>query len=378
MAVATQTFHYMIENGLKYSYITTGEAFVFLRIEENDPTTLYYHVAVPNDDVSEDDANFLYSQTAIGQVVSLCLIAFQSERRDQRWRRDAKTRLKKHPISSLKTVQIETPASERKLAAGKKRVRKSPLYRGGKNVPVTSNYNLRSKCKPDGPSQNLEDEQDDPDNPNSPGRPNAGNSSRPQRKPLNKQKDDGGSDGNQAKSNQETQRQYCTQKCLLGITRGLSLNKNCANASLHPRRGNKHAVDRSQFLNLVRTQLAEDLDHNCEPLGLQGARGALFRITLASHGYVVVGKGTVQAFVPDLLHKGKMYRLMSKLQDTAVPVYLGNITLIEWYYLDMGVRILYMLLMSWGGNLAYENSSVKNLSKEIKWTMAEIKAKGIR
>jgi len=32
-AVATQTFHYMIKNGLEYSYITTGEAFVFLRID---------------------------------------------------------------------------------------------------------------------------------------------------------------------------------------------------------------------------------------------------------------------------------------------------------------------------------------------------------
>lgn len=80
----------MIENGLEYSYITTGEAFIFLRIEENDPTTLHYYVAVANDDVSEDDANFPYSQTAIGQVVSLCLRAFQLEWRDQRWRRDAK------------------------------------------------------------------------------------------------------------------------------------------------------------------------------------------------------------------------------------------------------------------------------------------------
>ena len=66
VAVATQTFHYMIENGLELRYISIGEAFVYLRIEESDPTTLHYHVAVPNDDVSKDDANFLSSQTAIG------------------------------------------------------------------------------------------------------------------------------------------------------------------------------------------------------------------------------------------------------------------------------------------------------------------------
>ena len=50
-AVLTQTFHYMIQCGLEYSYITTGETFVFLRIKEEDPTTLYYHVTVPKEEV---------------------------------------------------------------------------------------------------------------------------------------------------------------------------------------------------------------------------------------------------------------------------------------------------------------------------------------
>ena len=84
--------------------------------------------------------------------------------------------------------------------------------------------------------------------------------------------------------------------------------------------------------------------------------------------------------MPDLLHEGKIYRLMSKLQGIAVPVYLGNVNLTEWYYLDAGVRILHMLLMSWGGNFAHENSSVKNsseLRKEIKRTTAEMEAQGI-
>jgi hypothetical protein len=55
-------------------------------------------------------------------------------------------------------------------------------------------------------------------------------------------------------------------------------------------------------------------EHCCEPLGKQGARGALFKITLASHGYTFVGKGTVEAFVPDLRHEGQVYeRLEGKL-----------------------------------------------------------------
>lgn len=90
--------------------------------------------------------------------------------------------------------------------------------------------------------------------------------------------------------------------------------------------------------NLVQEQLAKALDHHCESLGLQGARGTLFKITLASHGYVFVGKGTVQAFVPDLLHEGKTYQRLAKLQGTAVPVCLRNIGLYQWYYLDLGVE----------------------------------------
>ena len=38
-AVVTQTSEYLIDNGLQYSYIATGQVFVFLRVLEDDPTT---------------------------------------------------------------------------------------------------------------------------------------------------------------------------------------------------------------------------------------------------------------------------------------------------------------------------------------------------
>lgn len=148
----------------------------------------------------------------------------------------------------------------------------------------------------------------------------------------------------------------------------------------HRRHGKRHALNLPGFMKLVQKQPAENLDHDCEPLGIQGARGALFRITLVSHGYVFVGKGTVQAFVPDLLHEGNVYRRLERLQGTVVPVYLGNISLTEWYYLAVGVRILHMLLMSWGGELADDDETVKDwhgLQQEIQRTVAEIRNEGI-
>ena len=62
--------------------------------------------------------------------------------------------------------------------------------------------------------------------------------------------------------------------------------------------------------------------------------------------------------MPDLRHEGKVYRQLEDLQGTAIPVCLGDIDLVEWYYLDVGVRILHMLLMSWGGNLAEQDEAV--------------------
>ena len=384
VAVATQTFHYMIENGLKYSYIATGEAFVFLHIEEDDPTALHYHVSVPSDEIDDDESDFPYWRTAIGQVLTLCLMAFRSEQRNHEWRRRARAKLKKYPVSSYETVQAETPATERKLASERrKRARQSPLYKGGKKVPVTRNYKLRSKCKPGNLPGDRQDEPDGPDGPDasdSPTRPSASNARKDRKKPVGQEKDEDRNSSKQATSSRGSRQQYCTQKCLLGVVRGSWLDRNCPNASLHPSVGEKHAVGRLRFLDLVQKQLAGDLDHDCEPLGLQGARGALFKITLASHGYVFVGKGTVQAFVPDLLHEGRIYRRLASLQGTAVPVYLGNIDLKEWYYLDLGVRILHMLLMSWGGDLADEDKAVRNtlaLREGIQRTVAEVRRAGI-
>lgn len=84
--------------------------------------------------------------------------------------------------------------------------------------------------------------------------------------------------------------------------------------------------------------------------------------------------------MPDLLHEGKIYRRLTKLQGTAVPVYLGNIDLYQWYYLDLGVRILHMLLMSLGGDPADEDEAMKNtskLQKRITQTVSEVRRAGI-
>lgn len=360
-AVATQTFHYMIENGLEYSYITTGEAFVFLHIKKKDPTTLYYHLTVPTDDVVDDAEGFLYSQTAISQVATLCLLAFQSKQRDQRWRKDARKQLKKYKID-YEAILLRIPETERKLTP-------SVPYKGRNPINKRS-YITRSRvrCKVGDTDKSSDDDQDDPDTPSGPGSTNLGDQkSKSKMRYKNRiEKDEPGRGGS-------GQRQYCTQACLLGIAQKSSLDQKCPNASLHRKHGRQHAIDLEEFLRLVREQLAEELDYDCEPLGLQGARGALFKITLTSYGYVFVGKGTVKAFVPDLMHEGRVYQQLKDLQGTAVPVCLGNIDLVDCYHLDVGVNILHMLLMSWGGEMV--SGTVDQ--EEVQQTLREVRAAGI-
>ena len=92
-------------------------------------------------------------------------------------------------------------------------------------------------------------------------------------------------------------------------------------------------------------QLAENPD-GCEPLGEQGACGALFRLTLELYGYTFSAKGTMTAFTAKLKHEGLVYQHLDKVQEELIPAYLGNISLVRHCFPDFGVRIVHLLLMS--------------------------------
>src|SRR5271163_277652 len=72
-------------------------------------------------------------------------------------------------------------------------------------------------------------------------------------------------------------------------------------------------------------------DGGVSSIELRSYHGALFSITLSSHGYTFVGKGTVEAFVSDLRHEGHIYERLKSEQGRAVPVYLGNMDLNRTY-----------------------------------------------
>ncbi|QLI71488.1 uncharacterized protein G6M90_00g069460 [Metarhizium brunneum] len=117
-AVVTQLFSYMIGKGIQFGYICTGQALVLLHIP-NDPSTVYFSVCVPNQDVMDDDETSLRC-TAVAQVFAFILQALHARPPPQMWHDAAET-------LGIWTVEYDDilrdiPPSERK--------RKEPLAKG--------------------------------------------------------------------------------------------------------------------------------------------------------------------------------------------------------------------------------------------------------
>lgn len=373
-AVVTQTFSQMIESGVEYSCVNTGEALVFLQVRQDDPTTVYYHLAEPNQEVAvDDDLGFLYPRTAISQMFSFCLMALKSSLRSQQWRDDASRRLPRYEVD-YEAVLRQIPEEERKQTPS------SAFKPSRYHVNPRSPYffwrrKARSSCHTDeavgdqraSRSDRSDESAEGPETPTKSSGPAKGKE--PAQRVGERSRSDIGA------------RKYCTQACLLGLVQQTGLDKNCPNVALHRRRvkDNRHAVNKRMFRQLLQRQLGEDLDHDCEPLGKQGARGALFKITLRQFGYTLAGKGTVQAFVEDLRYEGRVYQRLKSLQGSVIPVHLGNIDLAKVYYLDIGVRIQHMTMMAWVGEQAAADGEVTHcqIDEQVRSTVEEIRWFGV-
>ena len=356
-AVITQLYSYMLKAGIEYGYLSTGEIYLFLQIRHAEPQSLYYHFAEPNVDVNR---NGTLGYSAISQVLCFCLRASNSSRRNQQWRRDAKaqsliweenTELILAQMTPLKP-KAEGPSSAYKparkldLGSGEGSSRRESLRYSRVNAS-------RGSCGDDA-VQNLQDpgtssdEQDANAESPSTRAKMRGSAATKAATHAHAARDNAGH--GQQQQEQQHHLPYCTHKCLRGLLQRDRLDPQCPNRGLHPSTKRlRHTIDAPTLRVLLRNQLDTDMDHNCTPLDIQGARGALFKLTLASHGYTLVGKGTVRAFIPDLCHEGRVYERLRKLQGTCVPVCLGSLDCIYPYEYDIGVEIVHFLLLSWGG-----------------------------
>uniref|UniRef100_A0A0D2XNP1 EKC/KEOPS complex subunit BUD32 n=1 Tax=Fusarium oxysporum (strain Fo5176) TaxID=660025 RepID=A0A0D2XNP1_FUSOF len=333
------------------------------RAEPENTHTLQEHTAEPGPEVSAHPNN-VHICTAVGQYLAFTLMALGSpgERRGNRqeerlkamknlktWAEDFESTLRSIPENERSASSDYSPGHEpttykdvnRSPALLRKRTRRTAACQAGEG-------SLRKDDRQE-PSDD-ESAPRPPDTPTPSGRNTRQGTRRSQRLALLALRPRGGGGGEQG-------RQYCTQKCLVGMVKGGFLDPKCPNVALHgkscaPAARARHPVDHKEWLRLLWKQLKQSLDDGIRPLGEGGARGVLFQVTLLVHGYTFVSKGTVRAFIKDLEHEAAVYERLKPIQGVHVPVFLGAIDLgsmNKTYYYDHRAYVVHMTFLSWGG-----------------------------
>jgi hypothetical protein len=90
--IITQTFPYIIHCGVEFGLVCTSEAYIYLRVSHNNPSTIYYYLSVPEEDIGRTTrwASNLNSDnqlhlTAVGQLLAFTLCALRVPVQDIAW-----------------------------------------------------------------------------------------------------------------------------------------------------------------------------------------------------------------------------------------------------------------------------------------------------
>ncbi|ORY67196.1 uncharacterized protein BCR38DRAFT_426345 [Pseudomassariella vexata] len=393
----TQVSDYMVQCGVAYGYITAGKSLVFLHIRQDDLRTLYYHLCVPDEEATGGNRDFKESYTAVAQLASFCLLALRSDALQgpalSKAVEKAKSELQIWPkpykeaeeYVKAENMDSSSPAPSSQVTAGS-------LYEDKSNIQLTAReFSLRSRstCQ-DATAIQRDDEDDDEDEDDGPSRalprmPGSTGANKRKEGPSSSSSEDD-NQGTSSDSDSPPTRQYCTQACLLGLKRGLDLDENCPNVSLHRTAASstRHPINASKLTSLVGERLRRNPYRDCvalDPYGLQGkigAIGALFKVELAQYGYTFVGKGTQSVHFEYLQHESVVYSQLERLQGEVVPVYLGIINLARpWgYVLPGGACVVHMMLMSWAGEVAAD-VNVPDLATERKRSSRAVWGEGV-
>ena len=363
-AVITQLFSYMIDRGVQYGYISTGEAFIFGHIPD-DATTFQYSVNIPRDDCVSDSENHL-ERTAVAQVFAFTLQALRAGEPGADWGDRARAKLKRWKVEFV-DVLAKIPITERKS-------REASAYEP--SVWLTSPkqrrpYKLRSGCNNSNPERPTDDDNpdDDPADADSPSRPIASRTRRAagQKRPSGQLQHHSTHQqrGNSALVDKISieERQYCTQKCLQGLCGGHPVDATCPNAADH---GSQH-ISRDVFLQLLRQQMNVDRGRqaDCVPLYLYGARGALFKVRLSACGYTMVAKGMETTHRRFIIHEYKVYQHLEPLQACDIPVCCGWLHLDSPYFFD-GVPLDHFLITAFAGRSVVALEKAGQISEQLR------------
>ncbi|KAG6252499.1 hypothetical protein E4U23_008702 [Claviceps purpurea] len=304
-AVIAQLFSALVSKGLRYGYIDTGEAKVFLHIGD-DPSRVEYHLSRPTFDVQGEETMHL---SAVSQLFAFVVQAIEAPKPTKEWEIAAS----ELPIWKLKRVEMrekipriaEQPCEEadshssdrETVSCDRTSIHRRPASRS--THPSPDEVDNEEEASGSGSKTGKELAQ------------NLGMYKRPD-----------------SRQNILFNRSYCTNECVWGLAFGGPLDKNCPNVKDH---GSKH-IDRQEFLRLMREQLdGENAHANCKPINASGHIGHLFKIRLLSHGYTLVTKAVGLCDSAPIIHEEKMYNYLRDLQGRFIPACPGYIEL-KWLF----------------------------------------------
>ncbi|KAJ6039016.1 hypothetical protein N7499_003173 [Penicillium canescens] len=362
---------------------------VQLWVPYDDPTTLYYHLGDPGIYGMAGVAGPGIPRTRIERTLCLCLMSFRAPLRDQAWRNAAKNGLPKwHTNFDSDRAQIVVVELPRDLDVDDANSESaSPEQSTSEYLtsssPITSGPRVTTRaaasCAPlSGPYHHESSSDSEADPTASAGR-KRGFSQVTSSPPTQRSAPRADRQGNQTGQSRSHDAPYCTQKCLLGLQLGGTLDPKCPNSELHMLggRADRHPIGTTDLVKILKVQLDQDLDHNCTPIGPCGSSGAPFKITCATFGYTVVGKGTTSRLWGEVSREADVYRVLQRAQGSAVPVFLGAINLAQTYFLHGAGRIRHMLLMGWGGESVGHNTLDKAIQLAIHQSVKEIRSFGV-
>ena len=228
-SAVTQTYEYMIDNGLEFSSITTGVAEVFLRVDDEDPETVYYYLAEPRLDVGrEDEFGFRYPFTAIGRLLAFTLMAMHSEQRSQAWRTGAAKSL--HMWNENFEDVLHQISPEERRATPPSSIYKPPSYPVDLGSPCITRRRAMAAQSAEvihSSFQSTSSSSGDSVDGTHHSVPVFQTPSRQGRTQKRKRT------STQSTAEQGESRQYCSQRCLLSLRRGQSLDLTCPNLEQH-------------------------------------------------------------------------------------------------------------------------------------------------
>lgn len=371
IGLLSQPFDYMVRAGTQVGVFSTGEADIYLRID-NDPSTLFYHLSVPKGDVGDETGWDSHSDrpnrlhlTGVGQSLAFTLQALKLQPRNQAWGLRATDTLPKWeivPADILDDIpKDEVPSSEYR----------PPKTENFDRSPIQLRRRRRKfsmdDCRGFNPHSNSDDEDD-------PGTPSRG--SRVPRDIKRGQPAASRQTSTTAEANsfcEDNHRRYCTLKCLRGLVHGGDLDLACPN--VHDHGTTNHVLTIKSFVKRLQRQLSESVNADCEVLGIHGSRGALLKVTLSSHGYTVPAKCTVSEFREHLRHEAAVYDSLRPIQGIYVPLHLGTINLTHPYSYDGIAYLEHMMLLSPGGlplNVAVRELGRTCLISKLKESLSAI------